>query len=302
MANPFDALRSPPEPVAPSAEFSTHLRARLTRALGLPKGVIVSDTDLDTTDLDPAAGDETTRTGETTKQGDIVYASLWVGDVRRAADFYATALGWEYEPDEYPQGRSIAGVTPHHGLWEERDPAKQMLMVVYAVDDIAAAVERVRAAGGTAEDPSDQPYGVVASCVDVNGVPFAVWHALPGEPPAPRGPASGEHHGDLSYVTLEVVDSAPARAFYGAVLEWEFVPGASADGWGPGETPAPMLGLGGGQARDLVIPMYRVDDVASTVDLVRGAGGTARAPEQRPYGTTADCVDDQGMRFWIWQP
>lgn len=296
MPDPFDALRSPPEPVAPTEAFSTQLRGRLERALGLSRGVIVSDTD-----LDPVTRD-TTASGEITHQGDIVYASLWVADVDRAATFYATALGWEYEPDEYPQGRTIAGATPHHGLWGEPDPAKHTLMVVYAVDDIARAVDRVRAAGGTAEEPTDQPFGVVAGCVDVNGVPFAVWHALPGEPPAPRGPANGARHGDLAYVTLEAVDSATARAFYGMVLEWEFVPGSSDDGWGPAEEAAPMFGLGGGQARNVVVPMYRVDDLATVVELVKDAGGTATVPERKPYGLTADCVDDQGMRFWIWQP
>jgi uncharacterized protein len=236
------------------------------------------------------------------RQGDVAYASLWVPNVARAAAFYADVIGWTYEPDEHLQGRAIAGTTPHHGLWEEADPGKQTLMVVYAVDDIATAVERVRNAGGTADDPRNEPYGIVASCVDDQGLPFAVWHALPGQPMAPRGPSNGNRPGDLTYVTLEVVDSARARAFYGAVLGWTFVPGTVDDGWGPEVQPAPMLGLHGGQERSIAVPMYWVDDVSTAVERVRAAGGAATDPESKPYGVTADCVDDQGMRFWVWQP
>jgi predicted enzyme related to lactoylglutathione lyase len=43
---------------------------------------------------------------------------------------------------------------------------------MYLVDDIGAAVERVRAAGGTASDPERQPYGVTSDCVDDQGTRF----------------------------------------------------------------------------------------------------------------------------------
>jgi uncharacterized protein len=47
------------------------------------------------------------------------------------------------------------------------------LVPMYAVADIAAAVARVRAAGGTATEPVRQPYGLSADCVDDQG--FAFW-------------------------------------------------------------------------------------------------------------------------------
>jgi predicted enzyme related to lactoylglutathione lyase len=43
---------------------------------------------------------------------------------------------------------------------------------MYRVADIAAAVERVRSAGGTATDPEQQPYGVTAVCTDDQGTRF----------------------------------------------------------------------------------------------------------------------------------
>ena len=43
---------------------------------------------------------------------------------------------------------------------------------MWKVDDVAAAVERVRAAGGTATDPERQPYGTTAEGTDDQGVRF----------------------------------------------------------------------------------------------------------------------------------
>jgi predicted enzyme related to lactoylglutathione lyase len=43
---------------------------------------------------------------------------------------------------------------------------------MYAVDDIAAAVAAVRAAGGQAGDVERQPNGLSARCRDDQGLPF----------------------------------------------------------------------------------------------------------------------------------
>ena len=34
----------------------------------------------------------------------------------------------------------------------------------------------------------------------------------------------------------------------------------------------------------------------------RRPGGRADEPERRPYGLHAECVDDQGVTFRLWQP
>jgi hypothetical protein len=43
---------------------------------------------------------------------------------------------------------------------------------MWRVDDIAAAVERVRAAGGTSTDVEQQSYGLSATCTDDQGLQF----------------------------------------------------------------------------------------------------------------------------------
>jgi predicted enzyme related to lactoylglutathione lyase len=45
---------------------------------------------------------------------------------------------------------------------------------MFRVDDIQAAVERVRAAGGTASEPRHEGYGIRAECADDQGVRFLV--------------------------------------------------------------------------------------------------------------------------------
>jgi predicted enzyme related to lactoylglutathione lyase len=47
---------------------------------------------------------------------------------------------------------------------------------------------------------------------------------------------------------------------------------------------------------------YRVDDITAAADRVRAAGGHADEPRHRGYGLLAECADDQGTTFHLWQP
>jgi predicted enzyme related to lactoylglutathione lyase len=47
---------------------------------------------------------------------------------------------------------------------------------------------------------------------------------------------------------------------------------------------------------------YRVDDIAAAVERVRAAGGHADEPGRRRFGLFAECIDDQGATFRLWQP
>ena len=225
--------------------------------------------------------------------GDVGYAWLSVPSLDRAMAFYTAVLGWSYEPGSSPAGRQVSGRTPPLGLAGGAD--RPVLSCSYGVADVDAAVERVRAAGGTATGPQDRPYGRAADCVDDQGVGFAL-HEVTGS--GRRPPPNGATPGDLSYLTLEVVDSARARAFYGAVLGWTFSPGTVADGWAV-DGVVPMTGMHGGNTEAAAVPMWKVDDVSAAVERVRAAGGTATDPERQPYGTTAECTDDQGTRFYL---
>ena len=376
MTDPFDALRRPVVPADPDPVFAATLRARLERALALPRGVAVTTTteapatavaqgaaipylavpvgegrraldwyadvlgaeldgepivmpdgrighselalaggklylseefpeigvvapspagtpvslSLPVPDVAETMRRAVARGGRVPRAMYVGYAWLTVPDPDRAAAFYAAVLGWEYEPGYAPGGRNVVGRSLPMGIGR----GEGGWHLSYAVDDVAAAVERVRAAGGTATDPEDRAYGPAADCVDVQGAVFALHPAGSG----PRSAENGARPGDLSYLTLEVVDSAGFREFYGSVLGWTFTGGRAEDGWSvPGVSP--MTGMQGGHAASAAIPMWKVDDVAAAVRRVRAAGGTASDPAAQPYGTTAECTDDQGLRFYL---
>ena len=320
MADPFGVLRAPVTPADPDPAFAARLRARLERALDLPEGVVVSDSDA-LRRPHPAPVAATRRRGATnvaddqapggagaSRQGDVGYASLWVPDIGRAAAFYAAVFGWQYEPSHNPRARQVPGATPPQGLWGGQP--RTTLFCSYVVDDATAAAARVRAAGGQAGEPIQRPYGLVAECTDNQGTRFAVHQYLaPSQPgagaagmagAAAAGPVAAPRDGDLAYITFEVADSRLARDFYGAVLGWRFSPGRIADGWQV-EGTTPMAGLSGGHAEATTVPMWRVADLREAVGRVRAAGGTATEPRQEPYGLTADCTDDQGTRFYLGQ-
>lgn len=111
--------------------------------------------------------------------GDIMYVTLSVRDAERARQFYGEVLG----------SRVLGGeTTPTVAIWDGPMDDGQGLgtVPVYRVEDVEAAVARVRASGGRAFDPEDQPYGRIASAVDPEGNHFSVW-----EPPRDPSIAAG---------------------------------------------------------------------------------------------------------------
>ncbi len=246
---------------------------------------------------------QATPTGEGVQPGDVGYFSLWVPDVERAATFYASVLGWTYPPGD-AHARMVSGAAPLHAMVElsalppifagQQHPT---LFRSHAVDDIEAAVHRIRDAGGRAQDPAETPHGRTADCLDPDGAPFAV-HEISGD--EPRGPVNGARQGDISYLTLQVTDSTRAREFYAAVFGWQFTPGHSPEGWEPSDV-VPMTGMHGGHERATAVPMYRVDDITAAVGRVRAGGGTATDPQAQPYGPMSECIDDQGTHFYLGQ-
>ena len=237
------------------------------------------------------------------RHGDIAYASLQVPDADRAATFFSAVLGWRFEGTPEPgYAWHVTGATPAQGIFGDLE--QSTLFACYAVDDVGSAIERVRRAGGDAGTPHREPYGLIADCTDDQGTPFALVEVPPtasDRPDAGTGRArNGRREGDLSYLTFEVRDSARTRAFYSAVLGWQFTPGRVDDGWEPRDI-APMVGLQGGHPVATGVPMFRVDDITAAVTRVRAAGGTATDPERQPYGLSSVCADDQGTRFYLGQ-
>ncbi len=48
-------------------------------------------------------------------------------------------------------------------------------------------------------------------------------------------------------------------------------------------------------------PGRSVDDVEADLARIRSHGGRTGEPETQPCGVIADCADEQGVEFWLWQ-
>lgn len=103
--------------------------------------------------------------------GDLAYITMYrAGDSAAAREFYSAVFGWQWEPGRVDDGWSAEGSLPMTGLAGGHD--RTFVMPMYRVDDVAAAVARVRALGGTATDPEQMPYGITAECEDDQGTRF----------------------------------------------------------------------------------------------------------------------------------
>ena len=281
---PFRSLAQPTSPVDPDPAFAAALRDRLRRAL-LHR--------------------------PTTPSGDAVSALipyLAVRDARAALAWYADALGARVVGDPYVMDDdrighaelTVAGATlyladeyPEMGLAGPEE-GRVSVSLHLSVPDVDGAVDRAVQVGATLERAVyDAPYGRTGVIVDPYGHRWMLQTPAQAATPGPRP-------GDVAYLTLRVPDGARARDFYEAVLGWSAVPGRVPDGWQV-EGTTPMIGIGGGSDEPGVVPMYAVDDIEVAVAAVRTAGGEAGDIDQRPYGLTAECRDDQGLPFYLGQ-
>jgi uncharacterized glyoxalase superfamily protein PhnB len=226
------------------------------------------------------------------RHGDIGYVSVWTEDPARSATFYGHVLGWRYDS----ASRQVTNTTQPIGIVAV--PGPRTLFCCYAVTDVAAAREAILAAGGEAGEISSTPHGPTVDATDPFGTAFAVYQPTGADP---RPALNGTGPGELSYVTFEVSDSGAFRDFYASVLGWTFEPGRIDDGWQV-ESVHPMSGVAGGNDEQVTVPMWTVADIDAAVARVREAGGTViEEPSQQSYGRSAQCVDDQGVRFYLGQ-
>jgi uncharacterized glyoxalase superfamily protein PhnB len=300
MTDPFEALREPVTPVDPDPEFAGRLRMRLAREVFAPPGGTMSQpTVAARVEREPAWPPALT-------------PYIVVSDARRALDWYVEVFGAQrrgelhVNPDgtighaEIGIGDAVLMFSEPSDLWPDvpvrapDSPATFSHTLHLEVDDVDASTERARRSGASVErEPADQHYGRGSVIVD----PFGHrWMLL-------RRPAQATRlrQGDVANVTLMARDSRRATEFYQAVLQVPFSsghPGA----WRTDETRPPLAIMPSGGAEPEVQLSFRVDDITAAVERVRAAGGHADDPERKPYGLLAECADDQGATFRLWQP
>ncbi|MCO1574628.1 glyoxalase [Crossiella sp. SN42] len=262
MADPFDALHEPVRPLAPDPRFAAELRARLENAI-----------------LEPDGGTMPTTQATVTS---TVTPCLRVSDLARAIEFYRAVFGAvrhaEHEDGtvDIAIGNSVISVVQS----AEAGPGSALRIAESYVDGL---IGRLVEHGG-------QPVGATTV-----RDPFGhQWTVTSVEQVRPA-------HGEVGNFTLTVDDDEAAKEFYGGVFGWRFEPGQVARAWGVEGAGLTMAGLWGGQRQSGWRPMYAVDDIEAATRAVRGHGGQASAPKRGSYGITAECADNQGIEFWLWQ-
>ncbi|MEV0590752.1 VOC family protein [Nonomuraea cavernae] len=105
------------------------------------------------------------------------YYTLSVRDLDRAAAFYGALFGWEFKR-EHETYLHVTNTTVPMGF-TATGPSSQPNLY-YHVDDIDAAVDRVRELGGTTGEVMDSKSGRGCACTDDQGTELSLWEPAPG--------------------------------------------------------------------------------------------------------------------------
>ncbi len=105
----------------------------------------------------------------------------------------------------------------------------------------------------------------------------------------------------LGYFTLETVDIAKAKAFYGGLFGWTFEDQGSTYAHVAGSNPAcgfTKVERASGHSN----LYFKVEDVDAAVVRVSELGGRAAVPADSASGRSVTVCDDQGVSFSLWKP
>ncbi|MFD4240295.1 VOC family protein [Streptomyces sp. NPDC058525] len=255
--------------------------------------------------------------------GSPCWLDLGAPDVRAAAAFYGTVLGWEYESMGEGEdmeggmfrkdGKIVAGLGK---LTEEG--ARPAWMIYYSVPDATATTRAVESAGGTVRVPPRDldEWGKMAQYTDPLGGQFAVW-----EPGTSKGVDLVDEPGSLSWTELYTSDARAAKEFYGGVFGWQFsdmaLPGGGEGTYslitpaglpeermhgGLMQLPEEALALTNGRA--YWHPVFHVTDCDAAVARVTENGGSVQmGPEDAEgVGRLAVCLDPANADFVLLTP
>ncbi|KAA0118441.1 VOC family protein [Mycolicibacterium sp. P9-22] len=106
-----------------------------------------------------------------TGPGELSYITYFTENSADFRSFYSRVLHWTFESGRIEDGWAVQESHPMAGI--AGGNTRSATVPMWTVADIDAAVERVRAAGGTViEEPSTQSYGKSALCTDDQGARF----------------------------------------------------------------------------------------------------------------------------------
>lgn len=252
-------------------------------------------------------------------------------DPAAAVDFYGGLFGWDLvdsmppdSPGAYFIARLGGGEVAAIGSLPDGAPPVAVWNTYVWVVSADATAEKVRAAGGTVlNEPFDVfDAGRMAVFADPEGAVFCAW-----QPGRHRGATVVNEPGSLNFNTLNTRDPEGAKAFYGAVFDWETLDVGGAQMWAmpaygdflearsPGLR-AGMAEMGGPTGFENVVASlfpigadrpempahwgvtFAVDDADAIAQRAAELGGTVdAAPFDGPWVRMTVITDPQGATF-----
>lgn len=250
--------------------------------------------------------------------GDFIWYELMTPDVRAAQEFYGGLFGWSFFLSDmsgitYPlfaaNGTQVGGMLT---LSEEmlNGGARPMWAGYVSVDDVDAAVAKLRAKGGRVQlEPRDIPgIGRFAFVADPAGAPFYIMNDTSGQS-SESFSAYTPRNGHCAWNELLTPDLDSAQSFYGDLFPW-----VKADSMDMGPMGEYRM-LKNGAARDFLFAgmmrqpadmpgpfwfyYFRAPDIDVSAAYVKENGGTImNGPMEIPGGDFVfTAVDPQGALF-----
>jgi predicted enzyme related to lactoylglutathione lyase len=248
-------------------------------------------------------------------QGRFVWYELITTDFAAARAFYTKVMGWGAQDASMPHMAYTfftVGNTPASGLTGLPEAARKAGMRpgwlgYVAVDDVDAAVDRIRRLGGAVHVPPTNLLDVsrFAIVADLQMVPLALVKSLK---PGTQGLGEPSQLGRVGWHELLAVDCEAAFDFYGQLFDWRKAD--AGDAHADGATPYHLIAagdqtIGGMYVKRPLVPnpvwlyYFNVRDIDAAVARVTAAGGQVmEGPLKVPGGNwIASCIDPQGAMF-----
>ena len=240
--------------------------------------------------------------------GRFVWYELMTTDIETAKAFYANVVDWGTRDAGFAYNLFTVGDAPVTGLMNLPEDARRTGATPHwigyvGVDDVDAAVDRIKQLGGAVHvPPRDVPnisrFSIIAD------PQMATLALVKGLKPGQAQSAELDTPGRVGWHELLAADWEKAFAFYGELFGWQKAD-AHVGAMGTyqhfsagGET------IGGMFTKPPTLPLpfwlyyFNIGDVDAAAERVKAAGGQIlEGPTEVPGGRVARCTDPQGAMF-----
>ena len=245
------------------------------------------------------------------KSGEFCWINILTPKPDDARRFFTEMFGWTYA-DMPDMGGGIihVGDDPVGGIWDLENPntppgTPPGIGVMFKVDSADVAAERIRAIGGTAQEPMDiMTNGRMVAATDPTRASFDLWEAKS----SPGSTGDSSQHGVPSWAELLTSDTKRAAEFYGKLFGWTpnemdmgrivYTTFKLGDDYAGGMM---QLTADMGQMQPGWYAYVTVSDIDKAVETATRLGAHVFMPsmEVPGTGTMAGIISPQGVLFYV---